>query len=88
MLETEQQFYRIHREELRRKYLGKRVVIEKDTVLGVFGSDREALDAMQSHKPGTFMIKYIPVDPEDEVAVFSSPFMPGHCGATARFGSF
>jgi hypothetical protein len=75
MLEKEQKFYIDHRDELREKYLGKRLVIEGDQILGVYGSDEEALDAMNTagHELGTFMIKYIPVDPEEEILRIYSP---------------
>jgi hypothetical protein len=67
MLENEQKFYEAHRDELRQKYLGKRVVIVGDQILGIYNSDREAIDATTPVRPlGTFMVKYIPVDPEDE----------------------
>jgi hypothetical protein len=75
MLEKEQRFYLKHRDELRQKYAGRRIVIVNKRIVGVYDSDRTALDAMESYKPGTYMIKYIPVDPAEEVAVFSSPFV-------------
>jgi len=67
MLETEHQFYLDNRESLRAKYLGKRVVIVKDKILGVYDSDLEALaETKKTMKMGTFCIKYIPVNPEEE----------------------
>jgi hypothetical protein len=74
MLEQEQKFYTGHREELREKYLGKRIVIVGEEFLGVYESDREALDAMADREPGTFMVKYVPVDPEDEIFRIYSPY--------------
>ena len=76
MLEKEQKYYTEHRDELRGKYLGKRIIIKEDQILGVYDDDMEALDAMAAagHKPGTFMVKYIPVDPEDETLRIYSPF--------------
>jgi hypothetical protein len=75
MLEKEQEFYIGRRDELRAKYLGKRIVIEEDQILGVYESDAEALEAMAAagHKLGTFMVKYIPLDPEDETLSIYSP---------------
>jgi hypothetical protein len=68
MLEAEHQFYLDNRETLRKKYLGKRVVIVKDKILGVYDTDTEALDeATKTMEMGTFCIKYIPVDPEEEI---------------------
>jgi hypothetical protein len=76
MLEREQKFYTDHRNELRKKYLGKRIVIEGDQILGVYEDDMDAINAMTAagHKLGTFMVKYIPVDPEDETLRIYSPF--------------
>jgi hypothetical protein len=74
-LEKEQAFYEAHRTELRSKYLGKRVVIADDQVLGVYDSDREVFDEIsKTREAGTFMIKYVPVDPEDEVVRIYSPW--------------
>jgi hypothetical protein len=73
-LETEQAFYEAHRDELRAKYAGKRVVIADDTILGIYETDREALQETVKTRPrGSFMVKYIPLDPKDEV-VRLSPF--------------
>ena len=68
MLEAEHQFYLDNRESLRAQYLGKRVVIVKDKILGVYDTDTEALnETTKTMKMGTFCIKYIPVDPEEEI---------------------
>jgi hypothetical protein len=77
MLEKEQKFYTDHRDELRGKYLGKRIVIKGDQILGVYEDDMEAINATAAagHEPGTFMVKYIPVDPEDEILRIYSPFV-------------
>ena len=67
MLEAEHQFYLENRETLRKKYLGKRVLIVKDKIIGVYDSDLEALEeATKTMKIGTFCVKYIPVDPAEE----------------------
>ena len=67
MLETEHQFYMDNRESLREKYLGKRVVIVKDRIIGVYDSDLEALsETTKTMKMGSFCVKYIPVDPAEE----------------------
>ncbi|MDR1894624.1 MAG: hypothetical protein LBQ61_08075 [Spirochaetales bacterium] len=66
MLEKETVFFEAHEAELREKYLGKRVVIYQDKILGVYDSYREALDeTSKTMNPGSFMIKYIPEDPEE-----------------------
>ncbi|MDR0720501.1 MAG: hypothetical protein LBF78_12760, partial [Treponema sp.] len=46
MLEKEQKYYTGHRDELRGKYLGKRIVIKDDQILGVYDDDMKAIDAM------------------------------------------
>jgi hypothetical protein len=67
MLERETAYYEIHRTVLREKYAGKRVVIADDQILGIYDSDREALSVTSKTRPiGTFMVKYIPNDPDDE----------------------
>ena len=67
MFELENKFYQENRESFREKYLGKRVVIVKDKILGVYDSDTEALDeTTKTMEMGTFCVKYIPVDPKDE----------------------
>ncbi|GHV40716.1 hypothetical protein AGMMS49546_15160 [Spirochaetia bacterium] len=66
MLEKETLFFEAHEAELREKYLGKRVVIYQDKILGVYDSDREALnETSKTMSPGSFMIKYIPENPEE-----------------------
>ena len=73
-LEKEQAFYKANRAELRSKYAGKRVVIASDKVLGVYDSDREAMRETAKTLPrGSFMVKYIPLDPKKEV-IRISPF--------------
>ena len=72
--EKEQAFYEENRAELRSKYAGKRVVITSNKVLGVYDSDREAMQETVKALPrGSFMVKYIPLDPKKEV-IRLSPF--------------
>jgi len=67
MLEAEHQFYLDNRETLREKYPGKRVVIVKNEIKGVYNSDLEALaETTKTMEMGTFCVKYIPVDPAEE----------------------
>jgi len=66
-LEKEQAFYEANKAELRSKYAGKRIVIVNDKILGVYNSDREAIqETVKTIPRGTFMVKYIPVDPQKE----------------------
>ena len=71
-LEKEQAFYEANRAELRSKYAGKRVVIASNKILGVYDSDREALQETTKTMPrGSFMVKYIPENPKKEVISIS-----------------
>jgi hypothetical protein len=67
-LEKEQAFYEANRIALRSKYAGKRVVISSDRILGIYDSDREAIRETAKTMPrGSYMVKYIPVNPQKEV---------------------
>ena len=67
-LEKEQAFYEANKTELRSKYAGKRIVITSNKILGVYDSDREAIQATSKTMPrGSFMVKYIPENPKKEV---------------------
>jgi len=73
MYEVEHQFYLDNRDTLRAQYLGKRVVIVKNKILGVYDTDVEAInETKKTMAMGTFCVKYIPVDPADEYAVLRS----------------
>ena len=66
-LEKEQAYYEANRDDLRSKYAGKRVVIANDKILGVYDSDREALrETAKSMPRGSFMVKFIPINPQKE----------------------
>ena len=66
-LEKEQAFYEANKTELRSKYAGKRVVIASNKILGVYDSDREAMQETAKTMPrGSFMVKYIPENPQKE----------------------
>ena len=67
MFEAENKFYQENRDALREKYLGKRVVIVKDQILGIYDSDSEAIaETSKTMELGTYCIKYIPIDPAEE----------------------
>jgi hypothetical protein len=77
MLEKEQEFYERHREELREKYAGKEVVISGERIIGVYNSVGEAYEeAKKNLLPGSFLMKSIPVNAEDEIVALS-PFAYG-----------
>jgi len=66
-LDKEQAFYEANKDELRSKYSGKRVVIASNKILGVYTSDREALQATIKTMPRGSFVKYIPENPQKEV---------------------
>ena len=75
MFEKETEFYIANKNEIREKYLGKRIVIAGDQIIGVYNDVSEAYtETIKTLLPGSFMIKDIPVDIEDEV-VQLSPFI-------------
>ena len=64
MFERENAFYEANRETLRRKYLGKELVIVGDEIIGVYDDLDTAVDTtVQTHPLGTFCVKDVPVDP-------------------------
>jgi hypothetical protein len=68
MLEKEQAYFETYKDEIRKKYLGKRIVISGEEIKGAYDTDGEAYaDATKTMKPGTFMIK--PVTRTDEEAI-------------------
>ena len=70
--EKEQAFYEAKKSELRIKYVGKRVVIASNKILGVYDSDREAIrETIKTMPRGSFMVKYIPENPQKEVILIS-----------------
>jgi hypothetical protein len=67
MFEAENKYYEENQETLRKQYLGKRVVIVKDKILGVYDSDSEAIsETTKTMELGTFCVKYIPIDPAED----------------------
>lgn len=73
MLIKEQEFYDSHKEELRKKYLNKRIVISNNEIRGSYDTDAEALkEALKTMKPGTFMIKLVTATDEETVQRYYS----------------
>lgn len=73
MLIKEQEFYDSHKEELRKKYLNKRVVISSNEIKGAYDSDAEALkESLKTMKPGSFMIKLVTATDDEKVQRFYS----------------
>ena len=74
MFDTETAFYKANKQALREQYLGKQIVIIGEEVVGVYDTVGDAYrETAKTVPPGSFMIKDIPVDIEDEVA-YLSPF--------------
>jgi UDP-N-acetylglucosamine 2-epimerase len=75
MYEKELAFYENNKLLIREKYLGKRIVIIGDQVIGAYDDVEEAYhETVKTHPLGTFMIHNVPVDIEDEIETLS-PFM-------------
>jgi len=74
MLEQETAYYEQNLDTLLAKYLGKYVVISGDQVIGAYGSDEEAYAGAMEAKCslGSFMIKPITDNPEEQIQIFSN----------------
>jgi len=74
MLDREKAYYESNLSSLQETYMGKYVVISGDRVIGGFDSDEQAYaGAMEANcPPGSFMIKPITGNPEDQVQRFTS----------------
>jgi hypothetical protein len=78
MFERENAFYEANRQLLREKYLGKELVIVGDEIIGVYDDLDAAIDTTVQTRPlGTFCVKDVPVNPEDE-DVWIPNFWWGH----------
>jgi hypothetical protein len=74
VFEQEKAFCEAHRNELRKKYPGKHLVIVGDKVIGSYDDAGDAYcDAVKAYSPGCFMIQEVPARPEDDIVWFS-PF--------------
>jgi hypothetical protein len=74
VFEKEKAFCEAHRDELRRKYPGKHLIIVGDEVIGSYDNASDAYEeAVKSYTPGHFMLQEVPARPEDDI-VWLSPF--------------
>jgi hypothetical protein len=74
MLEKEFEFYENNKTAIREKYLGKRIVIIGNEIVGAYDDiDKAYQETIKTYAPGTFMIHDVPVNIENEV-VHLSPF--------------
>jgi len=73
MLEKEFNFFKEHKNELQKKYLGKTIVIRNVEVVGVYSSEAEALqEASKKFELGTFLIQKITAKDKDYIQRFHS----------------
>ena len=78
MFKKELQYYNSQKEQLREKYQGKHIVIAADQVIGVYDDVGTAYsETSKTIPPGSFMIREIPENIEDEVQ-YLSPFLVAH----------
>jgi hypothetical protein len=78
MFEKELHYYNSYKDQLREKYQGKHIVIAEEKVIGVFDDAGTAYsETSKTIPPGSFMIREIPEDIENEVQ-YLSPFLVSH----------
>ena len=78
MFKKELQYYNSQKEQLREKYQGKHIVIAADQVIGVYDDVGTAYsETSKTIPPGSFMIREIPENIDDEVQ-YLSPFLAAH----------
>jgi hypothetical protein len=74
MFEQEKAFCEAHRDELRKKYPEKYLVIVGDQIIAVYDEAGKAYrETIKMYEPGGFMIRKVPARPEDDI-VWLSPF--------------
>jgi hypothetical protein len=73
MLEKEYGYFKNHKQELKKKYLGKFIVIKGEKVIGAYLSAGEALkETSQKYKVGTFLIQEIVENDSDIIQRYHS----------------
>ena len=74
MLDRERAYYENNLSILQENYLGKYIVISGETIIGNYESDEEAYAGAinANYAPGSFMIKLITEDPEEQTQHFTS----------------
>ena len=78
MFEKELLYYNANKEQLREKYQGKHIVIVAGQVVGVYDDAGIAYtETSKTIPPGSFMIREIPENIEDEIQHLS-PFLVAH----------
>lgn len=73
-LKGEFAFYRVHQDEMVKKYDGKVIVLKGGEVLGVYDSELAAVTATRKcHEMGTFLVQRVSEGDEAYTATFYSP---------------
>jgi len=74
MFEKEKAYYENNLSTLQEKYMGKYIVISGENVVGAYDSDEQAYAGAMEEKclPGSFMIKLITENPEEQTQHFTS----------------
>lgn len=73
MLEKEYGYFQKHKDELKKKYLGKFIVIKGEAVIGVYSTAGEALkETSGKNEIGTFLIQEIVENDSDIIQRFHS----------------
>ncbi|GHV58370.1 hypothetical protein AGMMS49579_25750 [Spirochaetia bacterium] len=68
MFEQENKFYDENKDRLRKKYLGKEVVIAQNQVIGAYDDVGTAIRETVKTRPlGSFCVKSVPVSPQAEI---------------------
>jgi len=72
-LEKELEYYKLHQDELVKKYNGKFIVISNNDVVGVYDTEMEAYqDSMKKYGAGKFFIQKVSPGENDYTATFHS----------------
>ena len=78
MFEKELKYYNANKTQLRTKYHGKHIVIVGEQVVGAYNDAGVAYsETSKTIPPGSFMIREIPENIEDEIQ-YLSPFLVAH----------
>jgi hypothetical protein len=73
MFDTESKYFAEHKNEFIKQYLNKYLVIHEEEYLGPYESDEDAYyQAVKKYDAGTFMIKHISDQIENQIQTFTS----------------
>ncbi|MCL2720180.1 MAG: DUF5678 domain-containing protein [Treponema sp.] len=68
MLENEYEFYGNNRSEIRKKFLGKHIVIVGNQVIASYDNLEDAYkETIKTYSPGSFMLHHVPETFEGEI---------------------